>query len=353
MTATAVPPAADLDTIEAKVAFLRLPSSYSAAVDRVECIETHMSWVFLAGDRVYKLKKPVRFPYLDFSTIERRAAACRAELRLNRRLAPDIYLDVVPLTFDGASLAIGGPDDPVDWLIVMRRLDLACMLDQRLLDKHIHAADVDRLAETLAHFYRRVRQVFPSQAAYLLRWHRAITTNRKILLDRRLGLPAGAVRRIDRAQHDFLKRFAPFLTARIRAGYIRDGHGDLRPEHIWIGDKIRIIDALEFSAELRAIDPLEEIAFLSVECDALGAEWLGERIQRRLASTLGRGTPAALYRFYRCYRANLRARLSIAHLLDPSPRTPEKWPRLARAYLQIAAHEAQRLERDLRRSGGR
>lgn len=312
-----------------------------------------MSWVFLAGDRVYKLKKPVRFPYLDFSTIERRAAACRAELRLNRRLAPDIYLDVVPLTFDGTGFAIGGPGKPVDWLVVMRRLDPACMLDQRFFDKRIHAADIDRLAEILAHFYRRVRQVFPSQAAYLLKWRRALAINRRILLDRRFGLPVGTVRRIDRAQRDFLRRFAPLLTARIRAGYIRDGHGDLRPEHIWIGDGIRIIDALEFSAELRATDPLEEIAFLSVECGALGAEWVGERIQRRLASSMGRGAPATLYRFYRCYCASLRARLSIAHLLDPSPRTPDKWPRLARSFLRIAANEARRLERDLRRSAGR
>lgn len=343
----------DPNAVETKVGFLSRPDAYPQVVDHVECKETHMSWVFLAGDRVYKLKKPVRFPYLDFSTIERREAACRAELRLNRRLAPDIYLGVVPLAVVGAGLAIDGPGTPVDWLIVMRRLDPERMLDQMLLRHRLERADIDRIAEVLAHFYRRVSPVFPSHASYLVKWRRALAYNRRILLDSRFGLPGGEVRRIDHAQRGFLTRFAPVFAARIRAGHIRDSHGDLRPEHIWVGDTIKIIDALEFNAELRAVDPLDEIAFLSVECDLLEAQWIGERIRRRLAVTLGRGAPAALYSFYRCYRASLRARLSIAHLLEPNPRTPDKWPRLARSYLRIAARDAARLQRLIRRPGDR
>ena len=345
--------AKDIDTLKAKVGFLSRPESYRPGVGRVECRETHMSWVFLAGERVYKLKKPVRFPYLDFSTLARREAACRAELRLNRRLAPDIYLDVVPLTATPAGLAIGGQGAIVDWLVVMSRLDLHLMLDQILLNGRLARGDIDRLGEVLAHFYRRVRPVFPNRAVYLNKWRRAVAENRRILLDRRFGLPGGEVRRIDRAQRDFLARCAPVLAGRVRAGYIRDAHGDLRPEHIWIGETIKIIDALEFNAELRAIDPLDEIAFLSVECDLLGARWVGERIRRQLAATLGHGAPAALFSFYRCYRASLRARLSIAHLLEPIPRTPDKWPRQARAYLRIAARDAGRLARGIRRPADR
>lgn len=340
-------------TLAEKIAFLSQPSVYPHAVDQVEAKETHMSWVFLASDRAYKLKKPVRFSYLDFSTIERRAAACRAELGLNRRLAPDVYLEVVPLTIDRGRLAIGGTGEPTDWLVVMRRLDPACMLDQRLFNRRILPADVDRVAETLVHFYRGVRQVFPNPATYLLRWRRAVALNRRILMDRRLGLPEGAVRIVDSAQCDFLRRFSPLLTARIRGGYIRDGHGDLRPEHVWIGERVSIIDALEFSSELRAIDSLEEIAALSVECDALDAGWVGRRIQQRLQSTVERGAPLALYRFYRCYRASLRARLSIAHLLDESPRTPERWRPQANVFLHIAKHEAQCLELEFRRQKDR
>lgn len=352
-TADHAPFANDLDALQAKVQFLSRPAAYGQAVAPVECKETHMSWVFLTGDRVYKLKKPVRFPYLDFSTLARREAACRAELRLNRRLAPDIYLDVVPLTATPAGLAIGGQGAAVDWLIVMGRLDPGHMLDQKLLHRRLARDDIDHVGEVLAHFYRRVRPVFPNRAVYLNKWRRALAENRRILLDRRFGLPGGEVRRIDRAQRNFLARFAPVLTARIREGYIRDGHGDLRPEHIWIGETIKVIDALEFNAELRAIDPLDEIAFLSVECDLLGARWVGERLRRQLAATLGRGAPAALFSFYRCYRASLRARLSIAHLLEAAPRTPDKWPLQARAYLRIAATDATHLERWVRRPADR
>src|SRR6516162_1712744 len=109
--------------LAAKVDFLSRPESYIPRPQAVVARETHMSWVFMVGERVYKLKKPVRFPYLDFSTLDRRAAACCAEVSLNRRLAPDIYLGVAPLIAAPSRYAIGGGGPIVDWLVVMRRLD--------------------------------------------------------------------------------------------------------------------------------------------------------------------------------------------------------------------------------------
>jgi aminoglycoside phosphotransferase family enzyme len=116
--------------------------------------ETHMSWVFLAGDRVYKLKKPVRFPYLDFSTLERREAACRAEVSLNRRLASNVYIGVAPLAMSAVGLAIGGAGTITDWLVVMHRLNDRWALDQVLLEKRLQAPQLDRLVATLVRFYR-------------------------------------------------------------------------------------------------------------------------------------------------------------------------------------------------------
>ncbi len=118
--------------LAAKVDFLSRPDVYDPRPAGVVRRETHMSWVFLAGDQVYKLKKPVRFPYLDFSTLAKREAACRAELQLNRRLAPDVYLGVVPLTKRGDQLSIGGDGAPVDWLVQMKRLDERFMLDHMI-----------------------------------------------------------------------------------------------------------------------------------------------------------------------------------------------------------------------------
>ncbi len=116
-----------------------------------------------------------------------------------------------------------------------------------------------------------------------------------------------------------------------------------------MGDPIRIIDCLEFSPGLRANDPLDEIAFLDLECERLGAPEAGRRIRAKVLRALNEPNAEVLYRFYRCHRAMLRARLAIAHLLEPSPRTPEKWPRLARAYLGLAKRDATEIERSLRR----
>src|SRR5450830_693690 len=137
-------------TLDAKVSFLSRPDAYRPSPGEVVCRETHMSWVFLVGERVYKLKKPVRFPYLDFSTLARREAACRAELRLNRALAPDIYLDVLPLVDTGAGLSIGGDEAPVDWLVLMKRLDERDMLDRIIGERRVEIPQLDRLVAVLS-----------------------------------------------------------------------------------------------------------------------------------------------------------------------------------------------------------
>ncbi len=136
-------------SLETKVAFLKDPASYPFPVRDIISRETHMSFVFLAGDKAFKLKKPVRFPYLDFSTLSRRETACRAELALNRRLASDVYLDVVALTRSNDGLAIGGPGEIIDWLIVMRRLDENETLENAILTRKLTRGNLDQLMTTL------------------------------------------------------------------------------------------------------------------------------------------------------------------------------------------------------------
>ncbi|HEY6996088.1 MAG TPA: hypothetical protein VH397_20490 [Xanthobacteraceae bacterium] len=340
-------------TLDQKVEFLSRSSAYAHPVTDVVRRETHMSWIFLAGDRAYKLKKPVRFPYLDFSTLARREAACRAELRLNRRLASDVYLDVAPLTATPRGLAISGNAAVVDWLVVMRRLDESRTLEHAILERRVEPWQLDRLVATLVQFYRRAAPVLLPPAVHLRDWDESLSNNQRILLEPRLGLPAGLVRRVAGVQREFLSRQRKILAARVRERRIVDGHGDLRPEHIWLGDPIEIIDCLEFNPRLRAVDPFDEIAFLSLECERLGAGWAGEYIKRRVMRGLRDGASEQLFLFYRCHRATLRARLAIAHLMEPNPRTPEKWPRLARAYLAIAAADAVRLARSFKTRKGR
>jgi uncharacterized protein len=346
-------PGAGAPTLADKVAFLNRQDAYPYPVDRVILRETHMSWVFLAGDRVYKLKKPVRFAYLDFSTLERREAACRAEVSLNRRLASNVYIGVVPLAASTGGLAIGGPGAIADWLVVMHRLEDRLALDQLLLARRLETPQLDRLNATLVRFYRRARPVLVSVGSHLSEWSRSLTANRRLLSDPRFGLPPAPIRRIDCIQRRFVAQRRATLAGRVQRRRIIDGHGDLRPEHIWLNREVRIIDCLEFNPRLRAVDPFDEIAFLDLECERLGAAWAGRYIRTRVARGLNDALPEGLYRFYRCYRATLRARLAIAHLSEPNPRTPEKWPRLSGAYLEIAAREAASLEVLLRRRQGR
>ncbi len=352
MHAPGTPDTTEPGTAE-KLAFLRRPGSYAHAPPEVSVRETHMSWVFLAGERVYKLKKPVRFSFLDFSTPARREAACRAELSLNRRLAPDVYLDVVPLTAGADGLSVGGHGAVVDWLVVMRRLADSGSLEHAIAAGSLTRAQLDGLVAVLTRFYRTAQPVFVSAAAHLVGWRRAIALNRRILLEPRLGLPAGLIRSIDGVQRRFIAARGDILAARARGRHIVDGHGDLRPEHIWFDHPVRIIDCLEFNASLRAVDPLDEVAFLCLECERLGGRWAADHLASRLTRALRRRPDDPLFVFYRCYRATLRARLAIAHLLEPDPRTPDTWPRLARTYLRFARDDARRLERALRTPSGR
>lgn len=340
-------------SLDDKVAFLSDAASYGLSAGKVVRRETHMSWVFLAGERVYKLKKPVRFPYLDFSTVARRQAACRAELRLNRRLARDVYIDVMPLTCRGRALAIGDGDQVVDWLVVMRRLDENGTLERAIIENRLDTPEVERVAETLGRFYRQARPVMISPARHLAGWRRALNYDRQILLHSRLGLPTGLVRGLDCVLHRFLERHRGLLAERVRARRIVDAHGDLRPQHIWLNDPVKVIDCLEFNAALRAVDPMDEIAFLSLECERLGAAWAGRYFRARIGRALHDAPPEALFRFYRCYRAMLRARLAVAHLLEPAPPAAAKWMRLARRYLALAHADARRLEDALRTRAGR
>ncbi len=312
-----------------------------------------MSWVFLAGGEAYKLKKPVRFPYLDFSTLSRRENACRAELALNRRLAPDVYKAVTPIVRSSHGLAIRGQGEIVDWLVVMRRLDPDGTLEHAIATRRLTPRQLDRLLSRLAAFYRHATRVLISPESHLLSWNRNLALNKRVLLDERLGLPSGLVREVDRIQRQFLARQSALIAGRVYNRHIVDGHGDLRPEHIWLGDKVRIIDCLEFNPGLRAVDPFDEIAYLCLECERLGSTWASEHIRRRAHHVVPDGPSNELFTFYRCQRASLRARLAAAHLLEPDPRTPEKWLRNAHTYLRLAEADARRLRRFLRTPSGR
>jgi aminoglycoside phosphotransferase family enzyme len=315
----------DAAALASKVSFLSRSDSYIPAPNTVNVRETHMSWVFMAGDRVYKLKRPVRFPYLDFSTLERRADACLPEMSLNRRLAPDVYLGIAPLTMTPAGYAIGGGGRIIDWLVVMRRLDESQTLEARLQAGNVSRAEVEKLANNLRQFYTHASRVTINPESYLVSLQRAAVADRQILLNPAFELNRGTIEHISNVQRHFVQQNRKVLAERVHRRLILESHGDLRPEHIWLSAPFPIIDCLEFNARLRTLDALDEVAFLHLECERLGGRWVGEALRRRLAVFLDDDPASGLFLLYRVNRALLRARLSIAHLIDPHPRTPEKW----------------------------
>ena len=306
--------------------------------------QTHMSWVFLTGDHAYKLKKPVRFPFLDYSTLARREAACRAEIAINRQLAPQVYCGVAPLVRTPEGLAIGEKGDVADWLVVMRRLAERRMLDRALAAGTVDRSDLERLADVLVAFYRRAARVPLTAAAHRLAWERRITENQRLLSDAGRGLDERQVARVHRAQRRFLAAFGDIVAERACRRRIVDGHGDLRPEHIFLGEPVAIIDRLEFSRDFRSVDPFDELAFLEIECVRLGFPDAGRIILERVAAGLHDRPPPVLLAFYRSYRAAMRARLMIAHIAQPDGRSAEHWQDDAARYLAIAAREATRLD---------
>jgi len=282
-------------------------------VDRVEVRETHISWVFLAGDRAYKLKKPLVLPFVDYRTARRRGAMCREEVRLNRRLAPDVYLGVRAVVSgpDGLQLADEDAAHAVDYVVEMRRYDEIQTLAARLERGELGRGDVARVGRLLARFHGRAD---PARAgdrpAHAV--ERRITANltellavvqQRAELEQTLGL--------ERFFHAFVTAHAGLLNARARGGAIRDGHGDLRAEHVLLSRKLQIVDCLEFDRALREVDVAEDLAFLVMDLTALGGERFAQALVRAYRNAGGDPGDDRLIAFYAAHRALVRAKVSL------------------------------------------
>lgn len=267
--------------------------------------ETHVSTLVFVGDRAYKLKKPVRTGFLDFSTRAAREAACRREVDLNRRLAPDVYLGVADVT---------DPDGAVcDHLVVMRR-----MPPERRLATLVRAgepvdAGLRRVVQLVAAFHRDAERGptidgAATPEAVLADWEANATE-----LARFAGrfVDDGASARVVALAARYLEGRRPLLEARIAAGHVCDGHGDLLAEDVFLlDDGPRILDCLEFDDRLRHGDVLADIAFLAMDLERVGAPELGEAVLRWYHDATGAGSPTSLADHYVAYRAQVRAKVA-------------------------------------------
>ncbi len=319
-----------------RAAFLSRPESYGASVTAVDAIETHMSRLFLTAQEAWKLKKPVRASGLDLTTTAARRRNAEQELMLNRRLAPDVYREVVALRRkpDG-TLQLDGTGPAVDWLVRMRRLPGALMLDRMLAQDRVSAAAIDALVAVLCRFHATAERVAITPDAYVERFRAAIDENERELADARYDLPLGEVHAVHAQQRAALAACDALLRSRAAEGRVVEAHGDLRPEHVCLESPPVVIDCLDFSRALRELDPADEIAFLALECERLGAPVQARMLLERYCAAANDPVAPALLDFYASFRAGVRARLAIHHLADPALRQP-KWRTLALTYLQLA-----------------
>jgi aminoglycoside phosphotransferase family enzyme len=311
------------------------PAAYPDRPSRVEVVETHMSWVFLTETRAYKVKKPVRYAFLDYRTLEARRWACGEELRLNRRLAPHVYLGVLPLGASGGRLRVGGEGAAVDWIVQMRRLPADRMLDQKILDRSLRAGEPRAAAALLARFFLAATPVPTAPGDYRRAIERELIGTRHELVDPRAGLMVEAVEEAVDAALGLLRRDPEVVGERAAAGRIVEGHGDLRPEHVALGPVPAVIDCLEFDRQLRLLDPADELAFLALECERLGAPWVGELVRSEYRRLTGDAPSERLGSLYSVLRALVRAKLAIWHTREP-PGDTARWTARAMRYVMLA-----------------
>jgi len=277
----------EIDT-GAKLACLSCPTSFPEPVRRVDTVETHMSWVFLTDYHAYKLKKPVRLAPFDARTLASRRRYCYQEVRLNRRLAPDVYLGVVALCVDaGRRLRLGGEGVAVDWLVRMRRQPARDMLDHAIRAGTLRQDDVHRVAARLAAFYQAAAPVAIEPHAYRAGFARDVDRNRRTLARRAYGLAPRPVRDLCAAQQALLAARPDRFDERVAARRIVDGHGDLRPEHVCLQPQVCVIDCIEFAGALRIVDPVDELGFLALECERLGGPAAGQQLLRSYGELTG------------------------------------------------------------------
>jgi len=297
-----------------------------------------MSWVFLTDEYAYKLKKPVRYEFLDFRTLAARQRDCEEEIRLNRRLAPEVYVGTVPLRADSSgALHLGGSAGVVDWLVKMRRLAEERMLDVAITRRTATESEITPAACLLAEFYHQADAVQMTAEAYAAALERDIRANLRELDKpeaprlRLLALNVAA------AQRRFIDERTAMLGERVASGRVVEAHGDLRPEHVHLGSKPAVIDCLEFERDFRILDAVDELEFLAMECERLGSGYAGRVFWRTYQETTGDAPPAALRHFYKSVRACVRARIALWHAEEPGEKGVRHWQRLAADYLRVAS----------------
>ncbi|WP_370279151.1 AAA family ATPase [Pontibacterium sp.] len=293
---------------------LRQAEAYPHPVSEIQVIETHISWLFLTGDYAYKVKKPVDFGFLDFTTLEKRKLFCEEELRLNQRLAPDIYESVVPICGTPAQPAIDGEGEPFEYAVRMRQFNPEQRLDLLLQAKRFEASWIDTLAEQIADFHDRIPRVAPDSP-----WGEAETIW-EVVSDNFLHIGDtledlsdwGELQHLSNHTAQSFRELTDVIKHRKAQGHVRECHGDLHLANITLyHDELRLFDCIEFNLQFRWIDTICDLAFLLMDLEANDQFRWANRCLNRYLELCGDYDGVQLLNFYKSYRAMVRAKVSV------------------------------------------
>lgn len=310
---------------------------------KVDLIETHVSWVFLAGDRVVKVKRPVRFPFVDHRRLESRHQSCLDEVRLNRRLSDGVYLGVVPIVRARDGYRVDGEGEPVEWATLMRRLPAERMLDHLLRHDAAPPDLAELLASRLVPFHRHHAPICPGDPDAVADSATGIVTDNLDELEPFAGEPLGAeqFRLVAAAMRAFIAAHAALLRERAAAGWVREGHGDLRCEHVCLeaGGAVQIFDCVEFNIEVRCADVASDLAYLLMDLTRLGAPDAAASLLA-LYRRAGTDLPDELLQLYHAHRALVRAKIACIDFSHADAAAKARTAVEAADYLDMASAAA-------------
>jgi aminoglycoside phosphotransferase family enzyme/predicted kinase len=330
---------------------LQDPAVYPEPTTTVEVRETHISLVFLTDRYVYKIKKPIDLGFLDFSTLDQRRFYCEQELILNRRLSSGVYLEVAALHQDDQRYTFDDYGQVVEYAVKMRRLPTEYSLEALLQRDAVTEEAIEAVARRLSTFHADHPLPKPSESYGTLERVRADWEENFAQTADDIGytLSEQTYIHIQQAVVAFTTRHAAWFAQRVQEGRIRDCHGDLRAEHIYLEPgQMQIIDCIEFNQRFRFIDVSSEVAFLAVDLERLGALAMAHQF---ICAYIRHSRDVSMYRlldFYRCYRAYVRGKVTSIRLhASLPPELRSQLQRRAESYFGLAAHYAERLTQPL------
>ena len=302
------------------ISALLQPQIYTHQAENIQLVQTHISFVLLAGDFVYKFKKPVNFGFLDFSTLEKRRYCCEQELLLNRRLCPDIYLGLVTITREGDGYALDGSGEVVEYGVKMVRMPEDRMMVNLIRAGQVGQEQVDALVDVLVPFYQQAEN---SKEIDEYGTARSVSVNVLENFEQTEGFVGGEA--LSREQFSVISDWSrkilgreDLFEQRIRGGYIRDCHGDLYSANICLADKVYIYDCIEFNRRFRYCDVASDIAFLAMDLDFHDLRELSDYCIDQFCKRSGDTGIREMLNFYKCYRAYVRGKIGLFTAADPA-----------------------------------